>query len=1005
MKKKVQLAALLLVLTGTLSGCLIQPDPTLDPLAIDEGTDSAIPFSTSVPLPTGVPTEIPVTPTPAVNTWTPSDSSHWEDWTEGGLVTLPTPTPGPNATATPKPTAWITSSEDYNAGYPVLRMGSTGSDVSDLQKRLKELGYYTGSIDGMFSTGTQSAVISFQSANALTADGIAGRATQDKLYSTTAVAKSISASGTTTSYSLLKNGSYGTEVRKLQVRLAELGYYSGGADGVYGTSTESAVKAFQRNNNLTADGQAGSATQTRLYSASAKSASNPVTTPDPNQTRTLTVGMEGNDVYAAQERLIELGYLDGVADGVFGTETQAAVVAFQNRNNLTADGHIGPATLKKLNGSAKAAAGASATPTPSSTASLVLTVGSSGEYVYNLQARLYELGYYTGRIDGRFGESTAAAVLAFQANNALSADGVAGPATLKKLDSTSAIANSGVSSGSSGNIGGDTSSSGTSGDSTANALTTTLSRGSTGTLVTLLQQNLKSLGYYTGTVDATYGTSTASAVMLFQQKNGLTADGVAGPSTLSLLYSGLAQPYETAVPSAAPTSTPDVFTTLYQGLGGEQVTKLQAQLSELGYLTALQVDGRYGATTVSAVKAFQKNNGLSADGVAGPSTLSLLYSDKAIGADAQTASTPAPSITPIPSSGRTLRQGDSGEDVRVLQTRLKDLGFYAGSIDGQMGAGTVSALKAFQTRNGLSADGVAGPGTQSILYSSGALGYAQESVGVVTPISADNQERQKKERSLNGAYQMSLSGGGIVCDDKTYLYFANAADGGALHRRSINGGASERISGDTPRFLHATNGRLYYVATRAGTDCVIRLDLATLTERTALSAGAIRKFVLHDGVFYYLEGSGTLYRMADSREHLAENAQDFLIDATNDRLYLAGEGGVTRMRMSDGDTLLLTSHSAEQLALCGSACYFLSGGSIYRIYDDETQLIRTGSVTWLGAYGSRLYYLEGGMIYRCDVNGQNSQLLDSGTGYTCVSVSGDTLYVGTDQGFTTMISL
>ena len=55
---------------------------------------------------------------------------------------------------------------------------------------------------------------------------------------------------------------------------------------------------------------------------------------------------------------------------------------------------------------------------------------------------------------------------------------------------------------------------------------------------------------------------------------------------------------------------------------------------------------------------------------------------------------------------------------------------------------------------------------------------------------------------------MSLSGGGIVCDDKTYLYFANAADGGALHWRSINGGASERISGDTPRFLHATNVRL-----------------------------------------------------------------------------------------------------------------------------------------------------------------------------------------------------
>ena len=1015
MKKKALLAALLVVLTGTLSGCLIQPDPTLDPLAIDEGTDSGVPFSTSAPRPTGEATQVPVTPTPTVNTWTPSDSSHWEDWSQEGLVTLPTPTPGPQASPTPKPTAWITSQEDYNTGYPVLRVGSTGSDVSDLQTRLKELGYYTGSVDGMFSTGTQAAVIAFQSANGLSADGIAGRATQDKLYSTSAVAKSISATTTAADYSLLKNGSYGTDVRKLQVRLTELGYYNGGADGVYGTATEEAVKAFQRNNGLSADGQAGSATQTRLYSASAKSASKPVTTPDPNQTRTLIVGMEGNDVYAAQARLIELGYLNGVADGVFGTETQAAVVAFQNRNNLTADGRIGPATLKKLNGSAKAAAGASATATPSSTDSLVLTVGSSGEYVYNLQARLYELGYYNGRIDGRFGENTAAAVLSFQAYNGLSADGVAGPATLKKLDSNSVVASNGSIVTNGGNISSGTPSgtvpstdNGTTG-SPANALTTTLSNGATGPVVALLQQNLKSLGYYTGAIDAQYGTSTASAVMLFQQKNGLSADGVAGAATLALLYSGTAQPYETAAPTdaptAAPTSTPDVFTTLYQGLGGEQVTKLQAQLAELGYLTALQVDGRYGATTVSAVKRFQQKNGLSADGVAGPTTLALLYSEGAIGADAQPDATSVPSITATPGMNRTLKQGDSGEDVRVLQTRLKELGFYAGSIDGQMGPGTVSALKAFQTRNGLTADGVAGAGTQSILYSADALGYAQESVGVVTTISANNQERQKKERSLNGAYQISLSGGGIVCDDKTYFYYANTFDGGALYRRPLSGGAAERISGDTPRFLHATNGRLYYVASRAGTDSVIRLDLSTLSERTALSAGAIRKFMLHDGVFYYLEGTGTLYRMEDSREHLAEGVEDFLIDATNDRVYLAGDGGVTRMRLSDGDTLLLSSHSAEQLALCGEACYFLSGGGIYRIYRDETQLLRTGSVTWMGAYGSSLYYLEGGMIYRCDVNGKDSQLVDGGTGYTRVSISDNMLFVGTDAGYTTIIPI
>ncbi|MFR2019875.1 MAG: peptidoglycan-binding domain-containing protein [Christensenellales bacterium] len=79
----------------------------------------------------------------------------------------------------------------------MLRVGSTGSDVSDLQARLTELGYYTGTIDGKYSTGTQSAVTEFQSRNGLTADGIAGRATQDKLYSASAQPKTVSASAVT----------------------------------------------------------------------------------------------------------------------------------------------------------------------------------------------------------------------------------------------------------------------------------------------------------------------------------------------------------------------------------------------------------------------------------------------------------------------------------------------------------------------------------------------------------------------------------------------------------------------------------------------------------------------------------------------------------------------------------------------------------------------------------------------------------------------------------------
>ena len=150
--------------------------------------------------------------------------------------------------------------------------------MSDLQARLTELGYYTGTIDGKYSTGTQSAVTEFQSRNGLTADGIAGRATQDKLYSASAQPKTVSASASDSGYTLLKEGASGLDVRKLQGRLAELGYYAGGVDGIYGSTTTSAVKAFQRANGLSGDGQAGSQTQTKLYSASAKYAASPVAT-------------------------------------------------------------------------------------------------------------------------------------------------------------------------------------------------------------------------------------------------------------------------------------------------------------------------------------------------------------------------------------------------------------------------------------------------------------------------------------------------------------------------------------------------------------------------------------------------------------------------------------------------------------------------------------------------------------------------------------------------------
>ena len=73
---------------------------------------------------------------------------------------------------------------------PALHNGSQGEKVWQLQERLKELGYYTGEVDGQFGPGTREAVVAFQKKNGLDADGLAGEETQKVLYSENAVPNS-----------------------------------------------------------------------------------------------------------------------------------------------------------------------------------------------------------------------------------------------------------------------------------------------------------------------------------------------------------------------------------------------------------------------------------------------------------------------------------------------------------------------------------------------------------------------------------------------------------------------------------------------------------------------------------------------------------------------------------------------------------------------------------------------------------------------------------------------
>ena len=147
----------------------------------------------------------------------------------------------------------------------ILKEGMSGDSVLQLQQKLRNLGYYQGTPDGSFGPGTRSAVASFQSANNLTADGIAGKGTIGALSLLGSVVSSSNTS--TNNASALKQGMSGDNVLKLQTKLLELGYYQGAPDGSFGSGTRSAVVNFQYDNKLTVDGVAGEKTLLAMQSA------------------------------------------------------------------------------------------------------------------------------------------------------------------------------------------------------------------------------------------------------------------------------------------------------------------------------------------------------------------------------------------------------------------------------------------------------------------------------------------------------------------------------------------------------------------------------------------------------------------------------------------------------------------------------------------------------------------------------------------------------------------
>jgi len=455
-------------------------------------------------------------------------------------------------------------------------------------------------------------------------------------------------------------------------------------------------------------------------------------TPDQSATATtLKNGSSGEEVRRMQQRLKELGYLKGSADGDFGAATETAVKAFQAQHGLTVDGKAGSATLNKLySASAKKAPTTTATNTPRATATPFTSYknGDSGAEIKKMQQRLKDLGYLRGSADGDFGDATEAAVRAFQANNNLTVDGKAGNATLNKLYSSSAKRAPSDPTRTPRPTA--TPTARPTATPKAENLNYYLELGTSGTKVRTLQNRLIELGWLDGVADGKYGAATEYAVKAFQARySSLWKDGIAGPDTLKILYGA----------GAATTKTPAASLGMALDPGDENpaVTAMQKRLKELGFYKST-ADGEFGNVTKSALIAFQKANGLTADGRATTATLNKLYSADARDADyyqddedarneeddtyfdEEDVVAPEDSGDVTVGGYTTLRWGDTGAEVKKLQQALKNRGYYSGKLDSTYGSGVYAGVKAFQKQYGLKVDGIAGPATQMLLYNTSA---------------------------------------------------------------------------------------------------------------------------------------------------------------------------------------------------------------------------------------------------------------------------------------------
>ena len=260
-----------------------------------------------------------------------------------------------------------------------------------------------------------------------------------------------------------------------------------------------------------------------------------------------------------------------------------------------------------------------------------------------------------------------------------------------------------------------------------------------------LQERLMQLGYMEDDEPTTYyGDATSKAVQYFQRQSGMAMDGITGVSTWDALMSDNAPHYAAKL-----------------GFQGDDITKIQYRLYNLGYLTESgQINGNFDAVTDTAVKKMQEVNHLTIDGTVGQATINLLYSDEV--------------------KANIIALGEHSDIVKKYQNRLIALGYLSGEADGNFGLSTQNAIRAFQSRNDQVVDGYLGPDTRNILDSDSAKPFGMR----LGEQSSDVQNMQK----LLVKY-------GYLSSDKASGYFGELTKEAVLSFQRTNGLAADGTAG------------------------------------------------------------------------------------------------------------------------------------------------------------------------------------------------------------------